>query len=114
MMTLPKELQQSLKLKVKQYEEEKKMPLVSNFEKLAKEEGKEEGLQLGKQEGLQEGIEKEINLVIRLLNKKIGNLSSELELKIRSLPLEILENLGEDLLDFNSLDDLISWLDNHL
>lgn len=34
------------------------MPLVSNFEKLAQEEG------------LKEGIEKETNLVIRLLNKK--------------------------------------------
>ncbi len=77
------------------------MPLVSNFEKLAKEEG------------LQEGIEKEINLVIRLLNRKIGNLSPELELKIRQLPIENLENLGEDLLDFNSPDDLLSWLDSH-
>ena len=102
MMTLPKQLQQGLKLKVKQYEEEKKMPLVSNFEKLAKEEG------------LQEGIEKEINLVIRQLSRKIGNLSPELEIRIRNLPIETLENLGEDLLDFNSLDDLISWLDNHL
>lgn len=66
-----------------------------------------------KQEGIREGIEKEISLVIRLLKRKLGNLSPELELKVRSLSLTTLEDLGEALLDFSSLQDLISWLNSH-
>ncbi|MBL1211535.1 Rpn family recombination-promoting nuclease/putative transposase [Geminocystis sp. GBBB08] len=66
-----------------------------------------------KQEGIQEGIEKEINLVIRQLKRKLGNLSPELEVKVRNLSLTSLEDLGEALLDFSSLQDLISWLNSH-
>ncbi|WP_017293277.1 Rpn family recombination-promoting nuclease/putative transposase [Geminocystis herdmanii] len=66
-----------------------------------------------KQEGIQEGIEKEISLVIRLLKRKLGNVSPDLELKIRNLSLETLEDLGEALLDFSSSQDLISWLNSH-
>jgi len=60
-------------------------------------------------EGLQEG---EANLVLRLLNRRIGSISPELSPKIRSLSLEQLENLGEALLDFQSLQDLEQWLEN--
>ena len=64
-------------------------------------------------EGIKEGIEKEISLVIRQLKRKVANLSPELEFKVRNLPLETLEDLGEALLDFSSLEDLISWLNSH-
>lgn len=66
-----------------------------------------------RQEGIQEGIEKEISLVIRLLKRKLGNLSPDLELEIRNLSLETLEDLGEALLDFSSSQDLIAWLNSH-
>jgi len=65
-----------------------------------------------KQEGLQEGLEKERSLVIRLLKRKVANLSPELELQVRNLPLEVLEDLGEALLDFSGQEDLISWLNS--
>ncbi|WP_139294421.1 DUF4351 domain-containing protein, partial [Microcystis aeruginosa] len=39
-------------------------------------------------------------------------ISPELSPKIRSLSLEQLENLGEALLDFQSLQDLEQWLEN--
>jgi Domain of unknown function (DUF4351) len=48
-----------------------------------------------------------------LLKRKLGNLSPELEVKVRSLSLTNLEDLGEALLDFSSLQDLISWLNSH-
>ena len=64
-----------------------------------------EGLQEGRQEG-------EANLVLRLLNRRIGDISPELLPNIRSLDLEQLENLGEALLDFQSLQDLEQWLEN--
>ncbi len=65
-----------------------------------------------KREGILEGIEKEKSLVIRQLKRKVGNLSPELELKVRNLPIETLEDLGEALLDFSCLQDLISWLNS--
>ena len=64
-----------------------------------------EGLQEGRQEG-------EANLVLRLLNRRIGDISPELLPNIRSLDLEQLENLGEALLDFQSPQDLEQWLEN--
>ena len=64
-----------------------------------------EGLQEGRQEG-------EANLVLRQLNRRVGDISPELLPNIRSLDLEQLENLGEALLDFQSLQDLEQWLEN--
>ncbi len=71
----------------------------------------QEGLLQGKQEGKQEG---EANLLIRQLNRRFGNLSPELEGRIRTLPVEKLENLGEALFDFQADEDLLTWLDNNL
>nr|WP_281259135.1 DUF4351 domain-containing protein [Nostoc cycadae] len=51
-----------------------------------------------------------VNLVIRLLTKRFGELSEELRSRISSLPLLVLENLSEALLDFTSLADLQVWL----
>ena len=62
-----------------------------------------------KAEGLQEG---EAKLVLRQLNRRIGSISSKLSRKIQSLSVEQLENLGEDLLDFESRQDLEQWLEN--
>ncbi|MFM7276873.1 MAG: Rpn family recombination-promoting nuclease/putative transposase, partial [Microcystis aeruginosa] len=64
-----------------------------------------EGLQEGRQEG-------EANLVLRQLNRRVGDISPELLPNIRSLDLEQLENLGEALLDFQSPQDLEEWLEN--
>ena len=49
-------------------------------------------------------------LVIRLLTRKFGNVSPTLLAKIEALPLERVESLGEDLLDFSSIADLEQWL----
>ena len=52
------------------------------------------------------------NLVLRQLNRRIGGISAELSANIQSLSLENLENLGEALLDFQSVEDLEQWLEN--
>ncbi|BAQ65292.1 hypothetical protein GM3709_2057 [Geminocystis sp. NIES-3709] len=84
--------------------------------------GRTEGVQIGRTEGVEIGITKgmlkgtqqgEANIVIRLLNRRCGNLSHELQGKVRSLSIPQLESLGEALLDFNSTQDLIDWLDNY-
>ena len=68
----------------------------------------------GKREGRQEEKREEgRSFVLRLLNRRIGVISEELEQKIRQLPLTTLEDLGEALLDFKTEDDLSNWLDKN-
>ncbi len=49
-------------------------------------------------------------LTIRLLTRKVGNLSPELLAKVSSLNLERVEVLAEDLLDFKHVGDLERWM----
>ncbi|GCL39611.1 hypothetical protein SR1949_47380 [Sphaerospermopsis reniformis] len=64
-----------------------------------------------KQEGREEGRqETALNLVIRLLTKRFGELPEEVINNIAKLSLTNLENLGEALLDFTSLQDVQIWL----
>jgi predicted transposase/invertase (TIGR01784 family) len=74
-----------------------------------------EGEIKGKTEGLVEGevkgrVEEARTLVIRQLTRKLGNISPNLLAKIEALPLERVESLGEDLLDFAAIADLEQWL----
>ncbi|MGF1575071.1 MAG: DUF4351 domain-containing protein [Cyanophyceae cyanobacterium] len=75
------------------------------------------GIQLGQQQGIQlgqqEGIQRERDYTLRLLRRKLGSLSSTSEARIKALPIDQLEDLGEALLDFGSVQDLIQWLDHH-
>jgi hypothetical protein len=64
-----------------------------------KEEGREEGRRQGAFE-----------MVLRLLRRRIGIVPDALSTQIESLPLDRLETLGEDFLDFATLDDLERWL----
>jgi Domain of unknown function (DUF4351) len=64
-----------------------------------------------KEEGRVEGRESEGRmLVVKLLTKKVGNLSPELLARVSSLNLDRLEVLAEDLLDFKHVADLERWL----
>ena len=83
------------------------MPYITNAERFGLQRGLEQGLEQGLLEGKQQG---EANLVIRLLNRRIGSVRSDLKSQIRQLSVEQLEDLGEALLDFSSEQDLISWL----
>ena len=66
-----------------------------------------EGEVKGKTQGR---VEEAKGLVIRLLTRKLGNVSPKQLAKIEALPLERVESLGEDLLDFSSIADLEAWL----
>jgi predicted transposase/invertase (TIGR01784 family) len=52
-------------------------------------------------------------LILRLLNRRVGNLSPAVEMRVKALPLVLVEDLGEALLDFGQMSDLIGWLDAH-
>jgi Domain of unknown function (DUF4351) len=64
---------------------------------------REETLQEGRQEG-------EALLVLRLLVRRVGELTPEVRSQVQSLSLSDLEALGEALLDFSALSDLLGWL----
>jgi hypothetical protein len=57
-------------------------------------------------------IEEKLAITLRLLNRKLGNLSEEISAKIKSLEPNQLDILTEDLLDFQTVDDLNQWLSN--
>jgi predicted transposase YdaD len=68
---------------------------------------------IGEAKGEARGIAKgEANLILRLLDKRFGKISVDLTEQIRGLSLEKLDSLGESLLDFESIADLINWLNN--
>ena len=52
-------------------------------------------------------------LILRQLTRRVGNVSIELESRVKALPLPQLEDLGEALLDFSQMGDLIDWLNTH-
>lgn len=65
-----------------------------------------------KEEGREEGREEAtVSLVIRLLTKRFGEISQSMRSSISGLPLSVLEDLSEALLDFTSLADLPVWLE---
>ena len=80
-----------------------------------KEEGRVEGLEEARQEAREEArqegrVEEAVNFVIRLLTKRFGEIPQSMLEHISSLPLPVLENLSEALLDFSSMADLQAWL----
>ncbi len=61
-------------------------------------------------EGEQRGEQRERSLVLRLLTRRVGKLPQPTLSRVETLSLEQLENLGEALLDFQTLADLETWL----
>jgi predicted transposase/invertase (TIGR01784 family) len=51
------------------------------------------------------------SLILRLLARRVGALPNRAVAQINTLSLEQLENLGEALLDFTGLEDLLAWLE---
>jgi Domain of unknown function (DUF4351) len=76
------------------------------------QEASAEGRTIGRQEGEQAG---EARLVLRLLTRRIGDITPDLRSQIQSLSLTQLESLGEALLDFSQPDELaaIALLNSH-
>jgi predicted transposase/invertase (TIGR01784 family) len=71
----------------------------------------QEGEQRGEQRGLQRGLQQgEFTLVIKLLKRKFGSVPTKLQKAVEQLSTAQLEDLGEALLDFATLDELSSWL----
>ncbi|MCZ8048219.1 MAG: hypothetical protein O9290_16655, partial [Microcystis sp. LE19-41.2A] len=129
MMTLSPELQSSLESKIKQFEEERTMPLVSNMElrgrKIGKEIGELRGMERGKEIGKEIGKEmgkeigKEIgalenarNYVKMVLKTRLGDIPIEIEQAVDKIAvLSILDELLKSALTVNSFDELHQLLE---
>ena len=62
------------------------------------------------EQGIEQGLTREKELVLRQLKRKLGQITPELEIEIKALDIDKVELLGEDLLDFSTVDDLKGWL----
>ena len=98
-MILPKALEAEFWQEFKEFEQERTMSYITAGERIGYERGKEEGKEEGEQ-----------NLVLRQLQRRVGELPQEVIEQIQALSLERLEALGEALLDFTTMDDLLNWL----
>ncbi|MBD2295557.1 DUF4351 domain-containing protein [Anabaena sphaerica FACHB-251] len=97
-MMLPKALEAEFWQDFKQFEQERTMAYITTGERIGYERGITEGEQ---------------NIVVRLLQKRFGELPQETKAKIQTLSLNQLEELGEALLDFTAIEDLLNWLETH-
>jgi len=67
-------------------------------------------MEQGIEQGIEQGLTREKELVLRQLKRKLGQITPELEIEIKALDIDKVELLGEDLLDFSTVDDLKGWL----
>jgi hypothetical protein len=84
------------------YEEERQMPYITSVEQIGYDRGQEDGAQRQAR-----------SLLIRLLNRKFGSISDRIIDRITVLSISQIEALSEDLLDFQAIEDLTTWLDSH-
>jgi hypothetical protein len=94
-MTLPPILEDDFRTDLKTYEGEKHMAYITSIERLSKAEGKAEG---------------KAELVVRQLQRKLGAIDPAITASIMTLQIEQIEQLAEDLLDFQTIQDLDNWL----
>lgn len=52
-------------------------------------------------------------LIMRQLTRRICSITPEIQMRIQSLSIAQLEDLGEALLDFSQPTDLTTWLNSH-
>jgi hypothetical protein len=52
-------------------------------------------------------------LILRQLNRRLEPIEPNLQARVKALHLEQLGMLGEDLLDFAGVEDLLGWLERH-
>ena len=103
MMLLRSDLERRFKAELVAYEEELRMPYVTSIERLAKEELMETGREEGREQG-------SAALLLRMLERKCGPLPADISERIHRLKLQQSLDLGEALFDFQSLEELINWM----
>jgi hypothetical protein len=94
MMHLRVDLEARFQRELNAFEEERNMPYVTSFERLAEVRGAANGY-------------------LNQLTAICGVIPKQSEEQVRELNIERLNQLGKDLLQFKSLADLEAWLERH-
>lgn len=90
------------------------MPYISSWERFAMEEGRQQGLEQGLEQGLGQGLEQGTrNIILRQLDRLLGDIGTENKTRVAELSLPQLDKLSEALLDFTETKQLTSWLNRH-
>uniref|UniRef100_B8HQ21 DUF4351 domain-containing protein n=1 Tax=Cyanothece sp. (strain PCC 7425 / ATCC 29141) TaxID=395961 RepID=B8HQ21_CYAP4 len=89
-MILPEALKQEFWRSLKTYEEERRMPFITSVEEIGFERGQR-------------------SLILKLLQRRIGEVPEALQYRIDRLSSTELESLAEALLDFTTFADLENW-----
>jgi predicted DNA-binding ribbon-helix-helix protein len=105
-LVLPKRLESEFWTELKAYEEERQMPYITSVERI----GYDRGLQTGEAQG---ALRQARALLLKQLARKVGSISARTSEQINALTIAQLETLGEALLDFESIANLTTWLDDH-
>ena len=69
-------------------------------------------MEKGIEQGIEQGIEKgEQKIIKKQLKRRFNNITPSLENQINKLSVEQIESLADAIFDFQSVDNLINWLD---
>ncbi len=93
-------------LQVNQNSEEDDRELIMRLKPLYQQD-REQAIQEGNQQGEQ-------RLILRQLNRRLGEIDSSTIERIQGLSIGQLEALGEALLDFSTISDLEAWLNQKI
>jgi hypothetical protein len=92
----------------------KVMELTTSWMREGIEIGLKQGVEQGVKQGVKQGEQQEaLKIVLRQLNRRIGDLSTRLQGRIKKLSVAQLEQLSDALLDFTNVKDLTAWLDKN-
>jgi hypothetical protein len=105
MMRLPDTLENQLWHNIEQLEKEQTVRYVTSVERIGIERGMQKGMQQGVQLGLLQG---EQNILLRLLTKRFGILTEQLQTKIKQANLEQLEVWSDRILTASNIDDVFN------
>lgn len=101
-MILPEDLSQDFEREMSTLEEGLKMPFITSVERIAEARGEARGEAKGG-----------AAVLLKQLKRICDTVPEELEQRIRHLPFERLEAMGEAIFDFHALKDVQAWLDAH-
>ncbi len=88
-----------------------KAPFVTEIWQEALGQGLEQGREQGHAQGSEHGRRLEaLHIVLRQLRRRVGPLPPELESTLTTFPLETLEALSEALLDFQTQEEALAWV----
>ncbi len=66
------------------------------------------------EQGIEQGEQKAtLKSVLRVLNRRVGSLGTDVQERLEALSVSQLEDLLDAALDFQGMDELIAWLDSN-